>query len=169
MCVETTQSFTTCYCTVVRHNICTKHIEHTHQQLDNEPCPNFVQRYVQTPSTTSQRGTLGCTSTTHCPREKKKLYHFQTWALNKERLAAFAEFHVRTDASCWDGQGHPNWRHTCEMGGAWEGSGHMIWKHLNGPDDQSGKSPAEIHAKANAPKIMVNEVEVQDDDAEMDD
>ncbi|KAF8862398.1 hypothetical protein BDZ45DRAFT_739383 [Acephala macrosclerotiorum] len=120
------------------------HIEHTHKQLDNNPCPSIVRRYVLTPSTTSKHGSLGCTSTVNCPSSTKELYHFQTWTSSspvKARLAAFAEFEIDEEAHCWDGEGHANWKHGCEMGSKWEGTPHMVWKHLNGPDGKGGVRP----------------------------
>ncbi|CZR59709.1 uncharacterized protein PAC_09603 [Phialocephala subalpina] len=144
MCVVTTQTFTTCNCKVVRHNNCQKHIDHTYKQLDDNPCPDTVLRYVQTPATNSKHGALGCFGFSKCPRSVTTLYHFQSWDAScpiKARLAAFAEFNVDMEADCWDGLGHPNWKHGCEMGAKWEGGPHDVWMHLNGPDGKGGVRP----------------------------
>ncbi|KUJ12012.1 uncharacterized protein LY89DRAFT_786158 [Mollisia scopiformis] len=50
MCIDTI--FTYDYCTKVeiRHRICTFFIDHTHRQLDCQPCPNLVQKFERYPN-----------------------------------------------------------------------------------------------------------------------
>jgi hypothetical protein len=48
MCIETTQHFYNCSCTIVHTKICIPHVEHTHKQIDNNPCPKIEKRFVET-------------------------------------------------------------------------------------------------------------------------
>ncbi|KUJ12013.1 uncharacterized protein LY89DRAFT_738639 [Mollisia scopiformis] len=143
MCVETIQTFTTCHCTIHRHNICESHISLTHRQLTTTPCPSLTTRYVQTTPTTSlTHGPLGCASPTHCPGTTQELYHFDNGqAKRKERIVAFAELRgVDERARCWDGRLREGWRHGCGMGRGWDGGREGgSWRHLSGVDLQVGK------------------------------
>ncbi|KAG4438404.1 hypothetical protein IFR05_006110 [Cadophora sp. M221] len=50
MCIETTTTYENCNAVRIHLHLCTDHIDHTHRQVDNEPCQFFTKKtlYVST-------------------------------------------------------------------------------------------------------------------------
>jgi hypothetical protein len=74
MCVELFITFTNCECTVTQHYICYQHVEYTHRQVSNDPCP-FYKFETQA---TSEQGCQNQGDIKKCTRKHETDYVFET-------------------------------------------------------------------------------------------
>jgi hypothetical protein len=126
MCLRTTQYFDTCTCTIVRTKICISHVEHTHKQIDNNPCPKIEKRFIETKGG-------GCDFDVPCEMKKEEKWVFASWTKGRGDRC-FVEngtrFHgefaliqcVEEGGWCTEEQ------HACGIGKGWKGE----WRHLKG-------------------------------------
>jgi hypothetical protein len=126
MCIETTQHFYTCLCIIVRTKVCISHVEHTHKQIDNNPCPEIEKRFAET-----KNG--GCDLDVPCERKKEERWVFAGWKKGRGDRC-FVENSTRHHGGfaliqcVEEGGWHTEEQHTCGIGKGWKGE----WRHMNG-------------------------------------
>jgi hypothetical protein len=112
MCIIATQRYNGCRCRVIRHLMCTAHVEYTHKQLTTAPCPNIERRTVET-----QEGGCGQRVASE-PCSTRTTWAFEDWTDHRyrEEPRRFCEERRWGSHLCDDGRWLLGIDHTCGMG-----------------------------------------------------